>query len=550
VAANPKGIAHRHRVLKWLLGASLGVAIALGAAIDVAWRNAEPILRAEVVKQLEEHFHARVELDGFQLSLAHGLSVEGKGLRIWPPQQGAKAVASNAGQQPLIRLKKFRFRAPLHLKPGAPVRIPVLVLEGLYIDVPPQPEFGHQFGAQPEEANRTPLVRFEVASIECVDAHLRLETDKPGKSPLEFVISHLKLTDRQTDGSMQFDAEVTNPRPAGEIFTSGRLGPWAVEDPGETPLNGQFRFEHADLAVFKGIAGILSSKGQYEGVLRDLTVDGKTETPDFRLTRFGTAMPLHTVFHAHVDGTNGDTLLQPVNARLGQSSFVAEGKIVRVLPGTAPNGAPTPGGHEIALNVKVNGGRMEDFLRLTSKDGKPLLTGTVTLRTYLEIPPGPVPLDEKLKLKGNFLLEDVQFTSQKIQDRLCDLSLRGLGKPNEARHNENADVRSTMRSDFTMAYAVLTFPNLTYTVPGAQIDLAGTYGVRGGALDFNGTAKTKATISQMVGGWKGELLKPADRFFKKDGAGAEFPIHLAGTRDAPEFGIDAGRFRHTSPQIP
>ncbi len=106
---------------------------------------------------------------------------------------------------------------------------------------------------------------------------------------------------------MQFDAQLTNPQPAGMIFTTGTIGPWEVDDPGETPLNGNYRFEHADLGVFKGIAGILQSTGKYEGVLRDLTVDGQTDTPDFRLTRFGTAIPLHTEFHAHVDGTNGDT---------------------------------------------------------------------------------------------------------------------------------------------------------------------------------------------------------------------------------------------------
>ncbi|MEI9970509.1 MAG: hypothetical protein WDM87_18550 [Terracidiphilus sp.] len=42
-----------------------------------------------------------------------------------------------------------------------------------------------------------------------------------------------------------------------------------------------------------------------------------------------------------------------------------------------PNGAPWPGGHEIALNVDVDAGHMEDFLRLVSKSGSPILTGTL-----------------------------------------------------------------------------------------------------------------------------------------------------------------------------
>jgi hypothetical protein len=51
----------------------------------------------------------------------------------------------------------------------------------------------------------------------------------------------------------------------------------------------------------------------------------------------------------------------------------------------------------------------------------------------------------------------------------------------------------------------------------------------------------QATVSQMVGGWKGILLKPADRFFKKNGAGAEVPIHINGTRDNPKFGLGTNR---------
>jgi hypothetical protein len=543
------------------MGVLLLALIALGVAISVALHQAEPILRAAIVKRLQEHFHARVELDSFHVSLVNGLWAEGKGLRIWPPAQvegvtvpGATA-ASEPGPpirpltKPLIQIDEFRFHAPLRYKLGEPVKISVVELKGLDIDVPPKTHFAHKAAEHAEEGG-TPLLRFEVESVNCDGAHLTLETDKPGKLPLEFAIAHIKLTHVRPGRPMQFDAELTNPKPAGKILTTGAMGPWLVEDPGETPLNGSYRFEHADLGVFKGIAGILQSTGRYEGVLRDLVVDGQTDTPDFRLTHFGTAVPLHTQFHAHVDGRNGDTWLEPVYATLGQSHFTAEGKVVRVPPGTASNGTATPGGHEIALHVKVDRGRMEDFLRLTSKNGTPLLTGTLALKATLEILPGSAPVDERLKLNGSFTLDDAQFTSVKIQNEVGELSLRGQGRPNEARHGQGADVRSAMQSDFTMADAVIALPDLKYTVPGAEIDLKGTYGVQGGLLNFTGTAKTEATVSEMVGGWKGALLKPADRYFRKDGAGTEVPIHVDGTRENPKFGVDLGRMKHTHPQIP
>ncbi len=466
-----------------------------------------------------------------------------------PGPNGAGAVGAN---RPLIRLDEFRFHAPLRYKPGEPIRISVVQLIGLDVDVPPKPHFTHAVAPASGPApghTREPLLRFEIDAMECNGAHLTLETSKPGKQPLQFAIAHVKLSHVNVGAAMQFDAQLTNPRPAGIIVTSGGIGPWVVEDPGETPLIGNYRFEHADLSVFKGIAGILSSTGKYQGVLRNLEVDGRTNTPDFRLTHFGTSVPLETEFHATVDGTNGDTWLQPVHATLGQSRFTAEGKIVGVPAEVLPNGTTRPGGHEIALNVIVDSGRAEDFLCLASKSGAPLMTGTLSVRTTLEIPPGAEPVQEKMKLNGSFVLEDVTFTSTKFQHGVGELSRRGQGQPKDA-NNAGAQVRSVIASDLTMASGVITLPNLKYTVPGAEIDLAGTYGVDGGTLNFKGTARTQATVSKMVGGWKGMLLKPADRLFRTNGAGTLVPIHIGGTEQNPRFGIDLGRIGHTSPQIP
>jgi len=80
--------------------------------------------------------------------------------------------------------------------------------------------------------------------------------------------------------------------------------------------------------------------------------------------------------------------------------------------------------------------------------------------------------------------------------------------------------------------------------------LKGTYGVDDGAVAFQGTARMVATVSQMVGGWKGFLLKPVDRFFKKNGAGTQVPVHISGTRDNPDFGIGMGDTQTTHPQNP
>src|SRR5947208_9838384 len=105
--------------------------------------------------------------------------------------------------------------------------------------------------------------------------------------------------------AMPFQATLTNGVPPGEIVTSGSFGPWERDDPGLTPLNGTFDFARADLSVFKGISGMLSSKGTFAGALDRILVDGETDTPDFSVTLSRHTFALHTKYRSLVDGTNG-----------------------------------------------------------------------------------------------------------------------------------------------------------------------------------------------------------------------------------------------------
>jgi len=553
LAEKEAGFWRRNRWLKWVGGGLVVALAALAAVVAVGLHRAEPFLRARIVEELGERFHARVELDSFHMSLTKGLWAEGKGLRIWPAGVAGPNVegsSSTGTDEPLIRLAEFRFHAPLHYEAGKPFHISKVELEGLDIHLPPRSHFEHAAGASGDAGESkhgtgagAALLNLMVDNLECNGAHLVLETSKPGKLPMEIAIAHLNLTGVAAEGAVGFEAELTNPRPVGTVHTTGKFGPWETGDPGESPVTGDYRFENADLSGFKGIAGILSSTGHYQGTLRDLTVDGETDTPDFKLTHFGNTMALHTTFHALVDGTNGDTRLQPVDAMLGRSHFTAQGQVVRVAEVPVGGGAPVSKGHDIALAVNVDRGRIEDFLRLASHTDAPLLTGAVKVKANLHIPPGPAPVHERLKLGGTFALDQAEFASAKIRDRIRELSLRGQGRPKDVKTTDAASIDSTMEGNFQMGGGVITLPALKYTVPGATIQLGGTYGVEGGKLDFTGTAQLEATVSQMVGGLAGVLLKPADKFFKKNGAGTEVPIHIGGTREDPHFEVDLGRLK-------
>ncbi len=534
----------------WVGGIILVFLVAIGISVDIAAHRAEPYMRAQIVQALSQRFHARVELDSFHLSVGNtlkgewGIWGEGRGLRIFPPAdvEGVHVPEPNPPMQPLVKLDEFHFHAPLHYKSGEPVHISQIRLKGLDIRFPPRSRMQHASEPQPANPNQNSSGSWNVSVVvdlvDCIDANFALETDKPNKLPLEFAIHHFRMKDVRSGAAMNFEAEVENPKPPGLIHTSGAFGPWIIADPGSSAIRGDYTFNHADLSVFKGIAGTLDSKGHYMGTLRDLAVDGETDTPDFQLSRFGHTMVLHTDFDARVDGTNGDTWLNAVNATMNSSHFTCKGQIVRVLK-TGDDGRPHSIGHDISLTVNVGRARIEDFLRLATDAPVPMLDGNVGVNAQVHIPPGKESVQDRMSLKGKFVLDDAEFSSLTVQKRIRDLSMRGQGKLSELKSAEDDKIKSHVEGDFALEGGVLTLPSVNYNVPGADIHLHGTYHTVGGILDFTGTAKMQATVSKMVGGWKGMLLKPADRFFKKDGAGTEIPIYIAGTKDKPQFGYNS-----------
>ena len=95
-----------------------------------------------------------------------------------------------------------------------------------------------------------------------------------------------------------------------------------------------------------------------------------------------------------------------------------------------------------------------------------------------------------------------------------------------------------MHGVFALADGRLTLAELVCTVPGAEIQLAGVYTLDGREFNFTGHARMQASVSGIVGGWKGKLLTPLDPFFAKHGAGTEIPIKITGTNADPHFGLN------------
>jgi len=89
-----------------------------------------------------------------------------------------------------------------------------------------------------------------------------------------------------------------------------------------------------------------------------------------------------------------------------------------------------------------------------------------------------------------------------------------------------------------MENETITFENLSFAVPGSGVDVKGSYDIAEDVLDFHGTLKLDAKVSQTMTGWKHWLAKPVDPFFSKNGAGTFLRIQITGSSKEPKFGRD------------
>ncbi len=506
---------------------ALVVVVIAGATLEILLSRAAPILKARLLEGLAERFHSRVELGDFDVSLLRGFEVSGKDLSIYP--------YNVASATPTFSVRHFAFRTGYSSLLLSPLHIGHVEVEGLRINLPPKSQRKELPG--PKHLSQASIA-IAVDEMDCANTILTLGTDKPGKVPLRFVIQSLSLRSIGAGKPMDFNAILTNPKPLGQIETRGSWGPWNADRPGATAVGGTYGFHNADLGTIKGIGGILASQGAYQGTLDRIVVDGTTDTPDFQVKISGHKVPLHTEFHAIVDGTDGNTYLQPVKAHFLHSFLIARGYVVRV------QGEP---GRHVYLDIDMEQARIEDLLRMGVRTDPPVLEGTLKLQTKMDLPPGAQDVAHRLRLQGSFAVVNGRFSSDKIQRRIDELSLRSQGQVELATEQERdgkfAVVHSQLRGDFNLADASLNLSNLHYDVPGASIKVDGIYTLDGAKFNFAGTADMQATVSRMVGGWQGVLLMPFDKVLQKNGAGTEVPFKIDGTRSDPHFGLDFDRMK-------
>lgn len=510
--------------------------VLLAIAASGAWmtyrlvRQAGPQVSAQarqwVIDWLSAKYQAEVDLGDFQVKVGRRVSVEGSGLVLY--YHGRHDIP------PILSIRHFSVAADLKQILQPPRHVSHVKLDGVVINIPPHPPASAK-PASPytptpaAEVDMQKAASIIVDSIDCDRVILSIYPRDKNKTPQVYNISKLDMRNRSANGAMSYKAVLSNPVPAGDIDTSGEFGPWHGADPGATPVSGDFTYQNADLSTLQGIGGILSSKGRFTGILENLEVEGATDTPDFVVTSGDHKVHLTTKYQAVVDGTNGDTLLQPVEAHFRKTTLITRGSV------EGKHGVP---GKTITLDLVSTQARIEDLLALAVK-GDPSMTGDVRIKTKFILTPGKAQIADRLFLDGSFDVDEAHFTSNGVQTKFDQLSNRGRGEMDPVDQQQN--VASSMSGKFILKDAEISFSDLSFDVPGAHIQLAGTYNVDTEAIDFLGSLATQAKVSQMTTGAKSLLLKVVDPFFAKNGYGAVLPIRINGTAQQPNYALDLHR---------
>jgi hypothetical protein len=506
----------RGKYLRWGLAGVVALAGILLGLLAANW----PFTREAMIKRLEQASSTRVEMRGFQSTFFPypGCIAEEVTFRPIASASGAKP------QAPVIAIRRLTIESTFLGLLGKPGRIRSMVADGLRIHVPAG-------GADLHPVAGAKSDNVVIEELRAENALLELASRQPAGKPLVFQIHDVRFRNIGNGNKMPFQVSLHLPTLPGEVQSSGWLGPWKDEQGTvrSTPISGTYALQRADLGVFKSIRGEVSSRGEFSGNLTSINVAGNTDSPQFEVTESGHRFHLTTQFRGVVDLKNGNVILPAVQARVGNTSLVASVSVA---------GKPKT----VAVNITQGKGEIQDLILLFSDDAASPVTGPVSFQTNILLPAEHRPFKQRVQLTGNFVIDPAKFTSAKSQAGIDQLSERANGKKDKEKDHDADDdaagfdrVHTRLDGQVMLRNGVAAFSRISFSVPGAQGDMNGTYSIITKRVDLRGKMRMNATVSQATTGAKSFFLKIVDPFYKKKHAGAEVPITMTGVYGHTHF---------------
>ncbi len=470
----------------WLIiGASL-IVIAGIVLIVLAWNW--PFTQQAVTKALQDRFARTVQIRSFRKTyfppgcVAEGVSFLHRKRKDLPPLITVQTLIIRGSYNGLLRIHK---------------RVDEVQVKGLHVLIPPPGPSGQPPNVMPLTTSTTGA-SITIGEITTDGALLEFMPRQPDQEPFKLYVHQLTLDNVGESGVIPYHAALLNTEPPGEIRSEGKIGPWNEDDPGSTPVTGSYTYEHANLAVFEGISGTLSSQGKFSGTLGHIDANGEIDVPDFRVSGSSHTVHLISKFQAVVDGTNGDTYLQNVDSHFQRTTVTSNGSVA---------GHPGQQGKTVRLEMAVNGGRIEDLLSLFTEEKRPSMTGSINLRAKVEVPPGPPGFLRKLDLAGNCGIGSGRFTNPHVQQPVNALTQSAGGENKKQQAEDPETVLSEFRGQVSVKNGVATLSHVSFSAPGTRAQLQGTYNLLDRKVDLHGILYTNGKLSDTTSGFKALVLK-------------------------------------------
>lgn len=500
--ATPPPLTGRRKfpVIRLVVAIVILAVIVFAIVLAIRW----PFTESAVIQSLEEASSSKVEIKHFRGTyFPHpGCIAEGVTFRR----------GSNQNVPPLITIPKLVIQT--NFLGLITKNISRIQADGMAVFIPSQATT-EKFGSSSDVT---------IDELIANGATLKFQSGAAKKPPAKFDIHECTLRGIGVGRAVAFKVKLFNPEPPGEIAAEGKLGPLRIKETNETPVSGEYKFDHADLGVFKGVGGLLSSTGRFNGTLERIVIEGSTDTPEFNVSRSSHNVDLRAQFNAVVNARTGDVYLNQVDCQFWKTNVVWSGSIAR----TNEKSRITQ------LDMQSREGRIEDLLDLFISESKPPLTGITGFRGHIVLPSTPDPFLKRVQLIGDFGVDSGSFTKPQTQQDVNKLSAEA-----RAQNDQNpATVLSDLKGHVVLKNGTATFSYLSFTIPGAFAIMQGNYDLISQKINLHGVLRLDATLSHMGHGPKALLLKTLEPFFKRKSKGSKVAVKITGNYDHPLFGVD------------
>ncbi|HEY2015405.1 MAG TPA: AsmA-like C-terminal region-containing protein [Bryobacteraceae bacterium] len=512
----PAVTSSRGRLPGWLRVVAVCVVALVGIGVALLAFN-WPFTKEAMTRALEQATSRPVQIGQFRQS-------------YFPPgceAENVRVLEHGAGGVPLITIDKLLVQGSLIGMFTSPKRLAQVKLVGMHMQIPPKGPHGENAGVALNTGSGGKAL--SISKIVADGTLLEFLPAETGKKPYQLRVDGLVITGVGSGQPMSYKAKLTNTEPPGVIQSQGKFGPWYPEDPGRTAVSGVFTYQDVNLGVFGGISGTLQAKGKFEGPLRRIQAEGTTEVPGFRVSGSGNTVGLTVGFHAIVNGTNGDTYLDPADAHFLRTTVETQAAI---------EGHAGDQGKTATLVLSVPNGRVEDLLRLFVEDKTAPMTGAVSLEAKAVWPPGPSKFVEKIRLDIDFGIGRGRFTNSNTQGSIDNLSKSGQG---ESRKQEKEDPRTMLadlRGHVALRNGIARFSNVSFAVPQASAVVHGTYNLLNNRVELHGVLYTQGSISDATSGFKAVVAKLITPFLKKKHDVKIVPFKITGTMADATVSLD------------